>query len=536
MKSIAVSPRHTPRKLAPRICWRRDLAVPHESLWSRWNKLELFNRATCRDIQGYLRSPGATREHAWERSAEAGDSRVRGVLDRVKLGDLSAPGFARTMGVIADYLPEAEKSRSKRDLWTAPNLRYCPQCLKAGVHVTYFQFYFVERCPVHGAGLRTQCPSCCSSIEYRHGWERCCTRFACSCRRPLWNWEEKPICEVTSDLKQGHAEAGEWVRAAMRQGKMLHYSWEYPSHTDRRNKKPDRIRPFATLAAHAYPELGRLPSNFSHEFEERIVTSQVNGGTGRATSERLRLVATYKAICRYLRRRLLRCHRAAIIEIGHQNCRPLRGSFGELWWRAPFAPAASAFIAWRMYWEGIESPVELDARRGNYVQLHRIGREAEHWTISLQERFYHLVSSPEWHAQTRLSNEVLVRWFAEVCLRVFDECLMRIHQQFQKKVPIDGSPHWKFTTEWIDGALVPLMLPRREKDGSATLFWIFPYRRAIDAPFLAKAIEEAPSKAELTAYCEAERLWINRLCILVSDVSRTRTREKAHRSVMDRSI
>lgn len=510
MKSIAVSPRHAPRNSPTRICWRPDLAVPHESLWCRWNKLELFNRATREDISEYLRNPEAIRERCWERSADPGDSRVQGVLDGKKLADLSAPGFARTLGVIADYLREAEKSRSERDLWTDGELRYCPQCLKAGVHMTYFQFFFVERCPVHGVELRTRCPSCRSPIEYRHGREGCGARFACRCRRLHWNWAKKPICRVTSELKQGHADAGAWILAAMRPGQMMHFPWMYDPHSNALAKKPERLQPFATLVAHAHPELGRLPANFSVTLEERIVTSRVNGTNGRTTSERLRLVATYKSICRYYRR-LLRHHRAAIEDISGESGRPLCGSYGELEWAAPFAPAASAFVAWRMYWEGTKSPAELDGPRGCYVPLQRIEREPEHWTITLHRRFRHLVSSPGWKAHKRLSSEVKVRWFAEVCVRVFDECLMRIYQRFQQKAPIDGGHHWQFSTRWIDGALIPLMLPRREKDDSVTLFWILPYRRALEVPVLVKAIQNAPSKAEFEVHRRAERLWIDRL-------------------------
>jgi hypothetical protein len=90
MRTLAISPRHRPRQDAARVCTRKDLAVPHESLWCRCNKLEVFNRAESMDVRDYLRRSGAVRERAWERGAEAGDCRVIGVLDERKLRNLSA--------------------------------------------------------------------------------------------------------------------------------------------------------------------------------------------------------------------------------------------------------------------------------------------------------------------------------------------------------------------------------------------------------------------------------------------------------------
>jgi hypothetical protein len=506
MKSIAVSTRHSPRVFSPRICRRRDLAVPHESLWGRWNKLELFNRASGPEIQKYLRDPKAARELSWDRSAEPGDSRVAGILDARKLTELSAPGFEPTVGVIADYIPIAEKSRVYRDLWSARILRFCPQCIKSGVHVTYFQLHFVGRCPVHGVELQTCCPACRRPIEYLHGQIGGCSRFRCSCDRHLWNWESKPRCSVSALLKQRHAEAGDWIRAATRRGEMLHYPWKHESRNDGSEKKNARLQSFATLIARAYPELGRLPSNFNNKVANRIVTSRVNGSAGLcAAPERLRLVAVYKSICRHYRLRLLRHHRAAIGEVYLTKGWPLCGNYGEVCLAAPFAPAASAFIAWRMYWEGVNSPHELNRPRGQYVPMENVNRGPLHWTITLEDRFFDLVSSPEWKREECLSREIRLRWFAEVCMRVFDECLLIVTHQFQEKHRIDGRHHWRVTTAWITGRMIPFMLPRCERDRSATLFWLRKYQRAADTPSLARSIAKPPSKAEFQTYRDAER-------------------------------
>lgn len=519
MKAIPVSPRHPKRISSPTVCWRRDLAIPHESLWGRWNKLELFNRSTGQDIRAYLRAPQATRELAWERSAEPGDSRVQGVLNGKKLAKLSAPGFACTVGVIADYFPVAEKSRFQRDLWTAPDLKYCPQCLKAGAHVTYFQFWFVERCPVHGVTLLSNCPSCRKPAEYRHGRDECCSRFSCACGRPLWDWARKPVCRVTEDLKGRHADAGAWMLAAMQHARMLHFPWAYGPDSDECDNEVDPVQAFATVVATAFPELGRLRCNFNDRLAQQIVTTRVGGYLdGASQSDRLRLVAVYKSICRYFRRRLLRRHKSAIAKIERLKSRPLCGNFGELEWTAPFAPAASAFIAWRMYWEGIKSPIELRGCRGDYVPAARVDYGPVHWTIALEERFHNLVSSPKWNAHARLSSEIRVCWFAQVCLRTFDECLLRIHHEFQNRAPIDGRVHWRFTTKWINGAMIPSMLPRCEKDGTATLFWISRARTA-DFPRLVQAVDQSPSKDDFRHFKTGERRAFERLSRAFSEAA-----------------
>lgn len=50
--------------------------------------------------------------------------------------------------------------------WAATELRYCSACLELGFHAAWFQWRFIERCPVHGCRLREGCLKCAEAIPY----------------------------------------------------------------------------------------------------------------------------------------------------------------------------------------------------------------------------------------------------------------------------------------------------------------------------------------------------------------------------------
>ena len=469
--------------------------MPHESLWCRCNKLEVFNRAEYMDVRDYLRRPGAVRERAWERGAEAGDCRVTGVLDQRRLLDLSAEEGTRTLGVLADYMPTLEHSRSARDIWSWTNLRYCPICLDAGVHVTYFQFAFVSRCPVHRVRLETRCPKCRRQIPYSLGAYRSARRFGCVCGRKLWGWEKAPENRVTSPMKAGHARAGEWVTEVMNFGPTLHHPWHCVSWDG-----PIRLRQFSSFIALVRPSLGHLRSNYDSRVEQSVRCTRINPvPTSHGQSEMSRLVATYKSICRHLYRRYLRRHRRAIRVMAKLICRGLVGDYGELEWARPFGLAASAFVAWRMYWEGLKSPSDVFKPR----DYRRCVGLCGDWKDVLIERFKNLASCPRLCAPRSLITEIRVRWFARACLGVFQECLGDILGVFADK-PKEKGHRWTYSTSAIRGYDIPLMLPIIERDGMATLHWLSEFSSKSELPAVAENISRPPTASDCADFQKAQ--------------------------------
>jgi hypothetical protein len=50
--------------------------------------------------------------------------------------------------------------------WASTELRYCPACLEQGFHAAWFQWRFIERCPIHKRRLRSGCQRCAACIPY----------------------------------------------------------------------------------------------------------------------------------------------------------------------------------------------------------------------------------------------------------------------------------------------------------------------------------------------------------------------------------
>src|SRR5580693_5254033 len=84
MKKLIHAPKLSP-PLQSRICWRKDLAVPHESLWGRLNKLSLLNQIAGKEVEQLLMDKNRPREHSYSRGWDAGDLRVRARYDEGKL-------------------------------------------------------------------------------------------------------------------------------------------------------------------------------------------------------------------------------------------------------------------------------------------------------------------------------------------------------------------------------------------------------------------------------------------------------------------
>lgn len=61
---------------------------------------------------------------------------------------------------------QVHAARATQAARACAELRYCERCLSTGFHAPWFQWPHVERCPRHGAPLRTGCHHCKAAIPY----------------------------------------------------------------------------------------------------------------------------------------------------------------------------------------------------------------------------------------------------------------------------------------------------------------------------------------------------------------------------------
>lgn len=149
-QSRVLPTRTTPASYTTRPEWSSD----GESMWMRLSKFSLFNRLSLHALAGLV--------------AVRADEAFSAGVD-VRRADRFVP--ARLTRILE--IPEA----STRDgfclsnghpalVWAATELRYCPACLELGFHAAWFQWRFIERCPVHGGRLRRGCRKCGAPIPY----------------------------------------------------------------------------------------------------------------------------------------------------------------------------------------------------------------------------------------------------------------------------------------------------------------------------------------------------------------------------------
>ncbi|WP_429559508.1 hypothetical protein [Paraburkholderia youngii] len=133
---------------------RPEWSSDGETMWMRLSKFSLFNRLTQHALAALIavRSDDASSDGVDLRRAD------RFVLSRLS-SILQIPEASALKGFcfLTDHPALAR---------AATELRYCSACLELGFHAAWFQWRFIERCPVHGCRLRRGCLKCAEAIPY----------------------------------------------------------------------------------------------------------------------------------------------------------------------------------------------------------------------------------------------------------------------------------------------------------------------------------------------------------------------------------
>lgn len=354
-------------------CWRPDWICGAESVYGLLGIFQLHNVVRTRTLVSEFAA----------RSAEAEGLRSKvPTLDLYDPLQFDIPRLAETMRLQPEVLKKAFLCELfQQSQWHgSPYLRWCPECIKSALHPILFQLPVVHSCPAHYVELQDQCPRCRTPIPYKlYGSSTAVPLFFChACKYDLLrNIRDTLIRTAPTPLVMEALAAETSVldfcdRLPMRTGGILTGA-DARAYRELVLSIPRRSNDAARFASFAKQVMASLAGNEadsslrpSHVFlEARAYRGKSNAAESFSCGWSKHLIPTsdkrlvqaalvYRAVRRNLWRRRVRDHRQCVNTICKKLWWPIVGSEMQA-----VCPIATAFIRWRMYWEGTSVPTVL---------------------------------------------------------------------------------------------------------------------------------------------------------------------------------
>ena len=377
-------------------CWRDSWLTGFDSIFALLSKFALLNALTARELATLVVS---TRCRGRLRILDELDLDLRDstAIDQKKLVQICHTNQqVISRSFVLDAFPVRPSDCAKV-------LRYCPDCMTRGWHFSLFQLTFVHRCPIHQLVLRESCAACKARIPYRLAASAFDNPFICShCHadlapslgepglKPL-DGEERAVLRNAFDSAAGIAQV-------LRNRQPLVQLLSLPG-TDRvllsapsphrgldeyarfLDALLHRLRPEITPASptSALIEISRnQPSHALHTESRRVLKlrrglASPGSRPGRRTGatifpgtrwdgadRRLKdrkfesIAAIYSSIRRQVWRAVVGIHKPCARKAANQLDYDTEGRLIPT-----FCPLASAYLRWRLYWEGMRVPADL---------------------------------------------------------------------------------------------------------------------------------------------------------------------------------
>lgn len=385
----------TSQAATPSYCWRTHWQTGYDSAFSLLSKFALLNGLSAVQIGMLFISAECGHKSALVRQLNI-DLRDPTVFDLPTISQLCettaetvAAGFV--MGRFAASLIESTDV-----------LRYCVECLARGFHSPLYQLKFIPQCPMHHLPLRQSCHYCGGIIPYRLTTAALKVPFACIHCQKDW----APTLRVPrADTIRLNAQESERLQNAIDVASMKSHLFGSTQNLDRhlslfgigravlaapstQRARQDyydfidglvhRICPELPLSSespvavtevvHGHPlfrsrahgRRSRGASRGRHALGEADVPAPQNRQEAEAAISFPwdgKLKAIYPTYCA-LRRRVWRTHVS-----NHRSC--ASSAAVKLWWDvegeglATCCPMATAYLRWRMFWEGVRVPADL---------------------------------------------------------------------------------------------------------------------------------------------------------------------------------
>jgi hypothetical protein len=354
-------------------CWQPAWSGVGESIYSTLGKFEALNALNLQELGELFVTPKfKTSSTGIQWRYLVADLRITESISKTNLRAILKLDSEKIQSGFTETLFPNSQSLSSNEL------RWCPLCIKNGFHASAFQLNYVFSCPIHNVKIRMTCPKCKSPIPYMLRPQARDSLFQCwTCHHDL-----APAIRMgnaVTVLKKINADAlSDYV-------KMLRFGDQLPTLINAcRNSLGKPNLPMIISKGQAYRQLNGFEqfvadvlthiadnqvqrqrqfhfiqpySIFSpKENTQKLVKATNQKETKKIGNQPLQEICSiYKAIKRHIFRRLIKPHKV---------CYKLARN--ALWWDIDgeriksFCPIATAFIRWRMHWEGCRIPANLD--------------------------------------------------------------------------------------------------------------------------------------------------------------------------------
>ncbi len=382
----------TPQSMPATYCWRDSWRNGFDSAYALLSKFALLNAMTARELVTLIVSRTCGRRTRLIKHLDL-DLRDSSAIDVPKLAELchtSEESIKR--GFVFGNFPAPRSD-------CATVLRYCPECLRRGSHVALFQLKFIRRCPIHQILLQEPCPACGGRIPYQLAAAVINEPFRCAhCDADLapalaapgvaaLDEEERAALASAIDSAAG---VSAFLHRHHRVAQLLHFFGtsrvlmsppsahraraKYASFVDalvhrlRPHLLPaspnctliEIVRSGPALRVRTAPERGRRVRAATERRVPRAVPA-IDPGTawdgadrGLKDSKLAAILPLYRALHRHVWRAIVGVHRVCVRRYAAQLDFDTEGALVPR-----FCPMGSAYLRWRLYWEGLTVPADL---------------------------------------------------------------------------------------------------------------------------------------------------------------------------------
>lgn len=364
----------------PTWCWRPSWSTGQDSAFGLLMKFALLNAMTAKEIATEFVSRTCGKRTALLRTVNV-DLRAHQVFD--------LPRLAKALQTDIDIVAEGFLSTHFADLSpAATELKWCEQCMAWGLHLPVTQMRTVTQCPIHNRPLLRRCAQCDAAIPYTLNPASFDNPFSC------------PGCQLDLAPRLRYARA--WVpelrtEHITRISILRKYATGY-------SRLTTGSQPVPTLTGHCaglrlpggeeqrgpgyFDFVGQVVAEIASEQGQKSLPlaslSTARYGMPRSTPEPVieHFGRAEKDPCfqtaeemLVVRRVYLAIKRRLWRQLGaHRGC--VTSACRHFWWdmrgakTACFCATATAFIRWRMLWEGRSTPRYLDSRKpGDYFGI-----------------------------------------------------------------------------------------------------------------------------------------------------------------------